>query len=557
MILCDETESRTHRKAGVWGKMTMDGLVRRTALAHPERIAIAGSIDRSGAGQPPRQVTYAQAEGIVAQTAALFHALDMKPGTVVGIQMSNTINSILVCLACWRARLIVAPIPAVWRQNEIGDTLEGQSVRALIATQPSEIDQSALRLRDSAVNLFNIRYVFGFGDDLPEGVINLDEMLSEIGDVEPIESLEQRGIPADHVATITWTSADSEDNAPVYRSHNQWLSAGMLTYLETRLADGASVLCPYGLTGMPAFAGAFVPWILSSGTLHLHEYDSMDDLIDHIAAVTPDLTLIPGLLANIVADQAKDKAPTCFVVVWPIRDVETEESYTAIPNAVDLTVLDEYGAIARRADTETNRRLIPTGKISTSYEGHVHPALLEVSVKVPGGLSSGEDGVLQSGELRVRGAMAPSPTPREASRRARFPVVSADKDGYFRTGFGCHIVSRGQNVAKPLGRLGDMIVVGGMAIPMHLLDELFKTFPDAADAAAFSVPDKAIGSRLYAAIVPKQLPFDAQAFQDYLDQHKIGLHKIPSAAIAVQSIPRGPNGGVHRSKLLETLTSPI
>ncbi len=543
MILCDEAEARLYEDGGAWGGASIDALFRHTAESHPERIALTG--DWSDAGTGETSITYGQAESSIGRTAAGLQLLDLKPDAVIGVQISQTIDCVLFCLACWRAGLIVAPLPAVWRAGEITPALEGQSTRALAAMSADM--SKAEDLRDVAVNLFNIRYVFGSGDNLPEGVIDLGTMVGD-DNLEPLVRVPRADNAANHVATITWTTHEDQENFGIFRTHNQWLAAGRSTYVETDIENGASIVCAYGMSGMAGFAGALIPWILSGGTLHLHAFQTVGRLADHINAVGPDLVPVPLSLVDPLAAALDSAGGPTLLAVRSIRELEADSQQQSDGTPLELVLIDEFAAIVRRRDPHNSSHLIPLLPITIGDDAGA--VLLDLSVKVPDDQSS----KLQSGELRVRGAMTPCATAAVGRQPAAKVTLKRDRQGYIRTGFGFKLESRARDLARPLGRLADVIVVGGLPIPLKSLDDLFKNYPDAKDAAAFAVPDRVLGSRLYAAIVPKQLPFDEQAFRAYLADSQTGMHKFPGAVVSVASIPRSANGAVHRSKLLETLT---
>src|SRR6185503_18878729 len=121
----------------------------------------------------------------------------------VATQLANTVESALTLLAIIRAGLIAAPLPQLWRKIEVAAALRAVNAKAIVTcTQAGETRFADIAMQ-VASEVFSIRYIAGFGADLPDGAVPLDELFNvEAPDCQP--SGPRSGNPAAHVAAVTF-----------------------------------------------------------------------------------------------------------------------------------------------------------------------------------------------------------------------------------------------------------------------------------------------------------------------------------------------------------------
>src|SRR3954464_7158656 len=95
---------------------TLDDMFRRTVAQRPEAVALADPPNReSFTDGAPRRLTYAEADSAISAIAARLRQLRLQADSIVGIQLSNTVESVLTILGVVRAGMIAAPLPLLWR----------------------------------------------------------------------------------------------------------------------------------------------------------------------------------------------------------------------------------------------------------------------------------------------------------------------------------------------------------------------------------------------------------------------------------------------------------
>src|SRR5262249_56458917 len=167
-------------RAGV--KATLDDLFRRAAAARPDALALIDPPDRpSFTDGGPRRLTYAQADRAISALAARLRGFGLPTDSVVAIQLPNTVESVIALLAVMRAGLIAAPLPLLWRHADAAAALSRVAARALIGCQrvgDAVYGDLAMQI---AMETFTIRFLCGFGEDLPVGVVPVRDSFAGAG----------------------------------------------------------------------------------------------------------------------------------------------------------------------------------------------------------------------------------------------------------------------------------------------------------------------------------------------------------------------------------------
>ena len=111
-----------------------------------------------------------------------------------------------------------------------------------------------------AAELFPIRYVCAFGNDLPDGVVPLDDVFALDQD-DLAQPPARPGNAAAHVAAITFDSG-ADGIVPVARNHLELVAGGLAPYLESGAAADASILSAIPPSSFAGMALTLLPWLL-------------------------------------------------------------------------------------------------------------------------------------------------------------------------------------------------------------------------------------------------------------------------------------------------------
>ncbi len=154
---------------------TLDDLFRRAGVSQPDSLALADPPNRAAfTDGAPRRLNYAQADRAISAVAAKLRGLGLHTDSVVALQLPNSVESIVTFLGVLRAGMIAAPIPLLWRRQDIVSALGRIGARAIITSSRIGTAAHAEVAMQAAAALFAVRQVCGFGHELPDGIVPLD-----------------------------------------------------------------------------------------------------------------------------------------------------------------------------------------------------------------------------------------------------------------------------------------------------------------------------------------------------------------------------------------------
>ena len=160
-----------------------------------------------------------------------------RPTPLSAFNCRNIVENILTILGVLRAGMIAAPLPLLWRRADAVAALARAGAKALITCgHVGDFDHGQFAMRVAA-EVFSIRYVCGFGDDLPDGVVPFDDLFDRRRTRSGAAARSRRTIAAAHLAVITFDVGE-DGPVPVARSHLELLAGGLGVLLESRLGAG-------------------------------------------------------------------------------------------------------------------------------------------------------------------------------------------------------------------------------------------------------------------------------------------------------------------------------
>lgn len=546
MILTDKAEAEANIAAGLWGRVPLDMVLRKNAVAVPDDIALRDAPDRQHwNGSAPEVISYRQLERRTQALAVFMTSLGLKADDPVIIQLPNSVDFYCALFGCFRAGLMAVPAALNMRGRSLRDLIDTSGAKAIITCARVENDAPALRARDAAAEMFNIRFVFGFGPDLPDGLVPLDDIARQ-GDLAAMEApVERKELPADHVATLSpFYTADGQLEL-VPRSHNQWISTGVQHLLEARLDEKVHMFSAMHPGLMGGFGPVLIPWLLSSGRLDLHHFSSRANLLGRLRDTDASHLVVPAALSGTL--EANDEDEKGLSLVWPGRHDLTYATPSGY-RITDVTVLSEWTFVAstRPENTYETPAPLPIGDVTGTRSSDM-PPLLQMSL-VP--LAPGSKTVsLGRGDAEFCCA-GPAVPKGVFNRSGALDAATQTDDGFIKTGVGCSLVTVEDDTAHPTGLLSGDFVVGRAPIHASLCEEAIADHFSLKDAALFSEHDPMMGDRLHLAVVLKPgCEFDEQELRDHIERIALDAHTVPSSIRAIRSIPRTDDGTIVRAAL--------
>jgi AMP-binding enzyme len=387
---------------------TLDTLFQRILARKGEVLALVDPANKARiTGQPPKRLTYADADRAISALAAHFVDSGLPAHSVIAVQLPNTVEFALTVLAAHRAGLVVAVFPLLWRQAELVAALNRTSARAIVTSSKIDGISHADLAMNAAAEAFSIRHVFGFGSDLPEGMASLDQAIERPSrTVRPV-------IQDGRKAAIISFDVIADGFRAVPRTHLSLIAGGLALSLESDVPQGTTVMSAFAPSSFAGLAGSIVVWLLSGGTLVLHHPFDGDVLEQQIGEYSCDTLVAPAPLALKLDEldlAARMPSLRNVIGMWRAPEqVASSPSWMArSATLTDAYLFGEAGLFgARRAPED-------------GAPAQVKPGLHGARRELPGSSIAGEIILTPKGTLGLRGPMvavaayAPPPPPADS-----------------------------------------------------------------------------------------------------------------------------------------------
>ena len=472
-------------------RATLDDLFRRAAVARPDAPALIDPPDRlSFTDGPLRRLTYAQADRAISALAARLRGFGLPTDSVVAIQLPNTVESVIALLAVLRAGLIAAPLPLLWRHADAAAALSRVAARALIGCQRIGDTVHGDLAMHIAMETFTIRFLCGFGENLPDGVVPIDDIFAGRG--EP-PAVERCGEASDHVALVTFDIA-AEGIVPIARTHAELIAGGLAVHLEARIEPDAVILGALALASFAGLATTVVPWLLTGGTLALHHPFAPAVFEAQRANEGCTVAVLPGAMVMRLAEAGligRPDDPT-LLAVWRAPERLAASAAWAGGTLVDVAVFGEIGLIANRRGAGGKPSHIPNGRVVLPRGAPEGIHVLNLA-RTP------------QGTLALSGPMVPHATFPPGAERNGTPKLKVT-DGGIDTGYPCR-VDRETGMLVVDGPPGGIVSVGGYRFALRAAQDLVAGIEDGSTLAA--LPDMLAGHRLAGAGADRDAICDA------------------------------------------------
>lgn len=541
MILTSPDHAKRHVESGAWNQVTLNQLFRRN-VAERRMAVVFEDVGPSAVPGLASRLTYAEADRRIEGLAAFFVSIGLKPDMVLGMHLPPCADAAVILLAALRAGLVVCPLPVYWTKSEIEAAIEAASIKAMVTASEIEGEAAGELIRDVAADTFAIRFVFAVGAGLPDGLIDLAEVLAEVDALGPVPEIVRRGQAAEHVALLSIAKTSADELLIVPYSHNQLMAIAVAHLIEAGIHAGETILSTMHPASLASVAGAIVTGLASLSHVAFHHGTSLAGLAAAVAAAGAKRVVLPEPLGPALSAVVPENVALSLVGTGLGR---TRPETVAARRTVDLITLSGLCLIPRARNEAGEAMHLMAGPAHAVGQDN-GPVLYEARIK-PRSAAGERRSHLSEGELQLGGAIiadAPWPEPQTGKTSALLGVTG---DGYVRTGL--HVESAGDQLVIT-GSLTETIQVAGTTVSPARLDALFRRHPDVDDAAVFAVAGGPVGNRLGVALVPK--PGQRLKLTDlliWLDGEQAGALDRPVMVIAVPDIPRAVDGSVQRDAL--------
>jgi len=325
---------------------TLDDLFRRAGVRHADAMALVDAPNRAqAAGGAPRALTYSAADRAISALSARLRGLGLATDAQIAIQLPNTVESVIALLGVLRAGMLPVPVPLLWRRQEMVTALGRVGVKAIVTCAHAGATAQADIAVAAAAELFPVRHVLGFGDNLPDGVVPLDDIFGAVPrDATPAPR--RIGNPAVHAAVATF-DVTTEGPQPILRNHRELIDTARDIVRDSALAADARLLSTIPAGSYAGLSLALVPWLLTGGTLALHH--GFDAVTFARQAHGQDVIVLPGPMVAPLSDARCLDGDTAVVALWRSPEpYAAAAAWTGRAPLVDVETAGEAMLMARR-----------------------------------------------------------------------------------------------------------------------------------------------------------------------------------------------------------------
>jgi acyl-CoA synthetase (AMP-forming)/AMP-acid ligase II len=517
---------RKWREAGVYGDLTLAAAIDQGA----ERFGDSRMIFHSESH--PAEATLSELHARSLRLAGAFHALGLRQGDVIALQVPNWIEGILAYQAAMQIGAVLVPIVHFYGPAEVSYILKASGARFLI--MPDRWRNIDYMDRLSKLDLAQVERVIIIGERSDPRAISW----SQLAELETTD-FPRSAAGADDPCVLIYTSGTTSSPKGVVHTHNTLIAAN-------RMYDQLGGVSPVTLAAGPA---GHIGGVLSVVRLVLSGGDTiMLDVWDAEAAARlihehkiPQSNLMPFFLATTM--EAADKLGVSLSWIKRCMVGATSVPPTLIERA------ETYGIWACRAYGSTEVCTVTAAYDGDSMEkraytdGRATPGAAIRCVDDDGAdVPLGEDG-----EVAVLAPfMALGYHQAEHNRNAFTP------DGWFRSGDIGRLDAEG--FLTITDRKKDIIIRGGENISSKEVEDVLARHPAVFESAVLSMPDPVMGERVCAFVVTRGAQsLDLSEVQAHFRQAGVARQKTPEHVVLVAELPRTVAGKVKKFELREQL----
>ncbi len=460
-----------------WGEaITLGDLLERAARATPDADAVVFVDERW---------TYAQAVQRARTFARGLIALGVGPGDRVGVLMANSPDAIAAIFAIALAGATVVPINTRYRAVELPFVVADAGVRVILTSDRIDqyVDLLGLleeALGDRAEAAPDLRHIVALGTTVRDDAVSEADFLALAETIEPAElAFRRSAVRLRDDALLLYTSGTTSLPRGCRLTHEAIVRNWTLVAAILRLSAGDRLWAPCPLFHL----GAIGPLIASTAAGAAFVSDTyfeprralelvQRERATHLYPAYPPIT--QGLLDQPGFADADLSHARVMLNVGP-EDL-LRQMQAAMPNVIQVTLYGSTeggGAITySQLDDPLDSRVRTCG----------HP-LPGCEVRIADPETGAELGVDEPGEIEVRGFGLFSEYLNDPEKTA----AAFDDDGWYSTGDRGSLDGDGR--LRFLGRLKDMLKVGGENVAAAEIESLLSTHPAVKLVQIVGVPD--------------------------------------------------------------------
>lgn len=566
MIIADEQRILDCTERGIWRNTLLGDWLERNATIVPGREAVVDPPNRRDITDGPVQrLTWRDLADATDRLACAILEAGLRKDDVAVVQLANTWELLAIYLACAKLGVIVAPVPALYRRNELRYIAHTTRARAFICASRIKTHRALEMTLALSRECPLVDLVMAFGDSVAAEAVDLTSALSREPDRERLAAYARHNpISPNDAVNVLWTSGTEGHPKGVARSHNDWTFYADVFAEQFGIGDGCRLLAGRQLVTCGSFTAFIVPWLANAGTIVCHHPFDLELFMRQLEGERITFTsLAPAILHSLAEDIERvrrlDLSRLKYVssgsAPLPPSVISTLES------RLGFRIVNIFGSTEGACLTSFPEDVPDASVRGSHFPRHGQPCIrkflepgrlqqvrlvdpdTETEITVPG----------QVGEMRCRGPMVFTGYYNAVEMNA----AAFDRQGYFRSGDLFEIAGDRGQYYRFVGRSKDIVVRGGMNVSAVELEDLILAHPAVRDSAVVGYPDERLGERVCAFVM---LAEGAELSLDELnrflrEEKQVAVFKLPERLVAVPALPRSPVGKVLKRVLRDQVAT--
>src|SRR6266403_2622589 len=494
--------------------MNLGNLLSASAARNPQKTACVFENE---------SISYERLDRSTTSLARWFLQQGCKPGDRIAIHWPNSIETVTLFFACFKAGIIAVPVNVRMKAPEVAYVLQHSKAGMYVAH--TDLVGVATEARKGCAGL---RKIHGALEGLNEGDSGVP--LPEVNDHDP--------------ALILYTSGTTARPKGVTHTHRTLLESVKLV-CSAAPDSLQTVLVMTQMAYISAICIGLLPPVVTGGTCVLVPAFYAPLVLDSIERFQCSCTFgLPSMVQLLLEEQARKpqdvRSLRTFIARGDCVPVSTQERFQAL---MGIPVREAYGMTETGPSAVNPVHAIRSGSLGVPLDG------VEVRVVDSDGKDVPDGKV---GEIAVRspanfaGYWDDPAATREVLRDGWLysgDLARRDADGYFWFD----------------GRKKEIIVRDGINISPQEVEEAIYTHPAVLEVAVIGMPDPlgAHGERVLAFVsLHDGLVTDEQELRDHARQ-RLADFKIPEQIFFLNDLPKGITGKIQRRALKEMRSAAV
>jgi long-chain acyl-CoA synthetase len=480
------------------------------------------------------QLSFAEIDAASDRLARTLVQWKVSPGDRVILGLPNSSAFVIACFAIWKARAVVVPLDPAMRSGNLQHILEKTAPAALICT-----NRFAERVREIPTVLPFVR-VF-FLEDAPasslQGQIPVELLADAVRNQKNTRDL-PRGALTDDLACILFTNGSTGVPKGVMHTHASTLACASFTLNALQLSSSDVLAVPLPVHHILAFRRLLTAFLARCSILIATD---IFVALTHFPKLRPTgLVMVPAA-CNLLIDnfpeffrQNGESLRYLEIGSEPMRPERLAALQNILPNT---RILLTYGLTEGRVGYLKRGPNGVYNRVASSNDG-LHVLVIDTHGRP---VAAGE-----AGEILLRGAGLFKGYWGDSQKS-----LETIKNRGFCTG-DLGLMEAGGDV-QLLGRMDDILKVGGHKINLREVEAVLQRHPAIAEAAIVGLPDpkKIVEAKLHAMIVLQtgNVPTDEELVA-HCRKH-LEPYKVPSTFHVRTDLPKTPVGKIQRHLVTE------